>query len=87
MSKLEETDTEINGGDVENNAYSYLSQFEENEDSSDCEDVLSTNEDQDLTNPKEFRDIAEGKNLNNSFLGTSYPENWDHLHFDKGSNP
>lgn len=37
-------------------------------------------------NPKEYRDIAEGKNLNNSFVGP-YPENWDHLHNDKGPNP
>jgi hypothetical protein len=37
-------------------------------------------------NPKDYRDIAEGKNLNNSFVGP-YPENWDHLHIDKGPNP
>mgnify|MGYP006893268404 CR=1 FL=1 len=32
------------------------------------------------------RDIAEGKMFNNSFTGP-YPEDTDHLHIDKGSNP
>ena len=31
MSKLEDTDCEINAGDFEDNAYSFLSEFEENE--------------------------------------------------------
>lgn len=46
---------------------------------------FTSSEDEEL-NPKEYRDIAEGKNLNNSFVGP-YPENWDHLHIDKGPNP
>jgi hypothetical protein len=32
------------------------------------------------------RDIAEGKTFNNSFTGP-YPEETDHLHWDKGANP
>ena len=35
---------------------------------------------------KMFRDLAEGQNLNNSF-GFYSPEDWDHLHVDKGMNP
>ena len=81
MSKLEDSDSPLNGGDLEDNGYSLLSEFEENEDS-------SSDEEQDAApDPKDTRDIASGKNLNNSFVGSSYPENWDHLHFDKGPNP
>lgn len=89
MSKLEETDNEINGGDNEDNAYSILSDLEDNDESSD-DDEEEDNTADDSGNgidPKEYRDIAEGKNLNNSFVGSSYPENWDHLHYDKGANP
>jgi len=32
------------------------------------------------------RDLAEGQNLNNSF-GCYSPEDWEHLHVDKGANP
>ena len=88
MSKLDDTDTEINCGDRETNGLTQLQEIDEvlaNE-SSDEEDNEST-EANSNNNPKELRDIAEGKNLNNSFIGSSYPENWDHLHFDKGSNP
>jgi vesicle coat complex subunit len=88
MSKLDETDTEINCGDRETNGLTQLQEIDEvlaNE-SSDEEEDEST-EANSNNNPKELRDIAEGKNLNNSFIGSSYPENWDHLHFDKGSNP
>ena len=35
---------------------------------------------------KLHRDLAEGQNLNNSF-GCYSPEDWDHLHVDKGANP
>ena len=35
---------------------------------------------------KLHRDLAEGQNLNNSF-GCYSPEDWDHLHVDKGNNP
>lgn len=88
MSKLDETDTEVNGGDRETNGITQLEEIDEalNNESSDDEDILSTEADS-HNNPKESRDIAEGKNLNNSFIGSSYPENWDHLHFDKGANP
>ena len=85
MSKLEDTDCAINGGDHEDNGYSFLSDFEANEDSSSSDDDIEENFS--APNPKETRDLAEGKNLNNSFIGSSYPENWDHLHFDKGANP
>jgi len=88
MSKLEDTDCEINGGDVEDNGYSFLSELEENADSSDDDQSIYGDETApNGANPKEFRDLAEGKNLNNSFVGSSYPENWDHLHLDKGANP
>ena len=88
MSKHDETDTEINCGDRETNGITQLQEIDEvlDNESSDEEDDIST-EANSLKNPKELRDIAEGKNLNNSFIGSSYPENWDHLHFGKGSNP
>jgi hypothetical protein len=75
MSKLEEEDPELNAGDEEDNNGDLFSDEEENPYFSGDEEF----------NPKEYRDIAEGKNLNNSFVGP-YPENWDHLHFDKGPN-
>ena len=34
---------------------------------------------------KHQRDLAAGQNLNNSF-GCYSPEDWDHLHVDKGAN-
>ena len=37
-------------------------------------------------NLKVQRDLAEGQNLNNSF-GCYSPEDWEHLHVDKGANP
>ena len=82
MSKLEETDGELNAADYEDNDGSLFSDFSEEEFNSDDQ----AEEDLKGDNPKEYRDIAEGKNLNNSFVGP-YPENWDHLHFDKGANP
>lgn len=79
MSKLEDNDQDINIADFEdNNSESGLdddSPFFEDEDN-----------DEKLNNPKQYRDLAEGKNLNNSFTGP-YPESWDHLHYDKGANP
>ena len=86
MSKLDDTDCEINGADLENNTTKIFSDdFEDScSSTSEGEDEAATH-----LNPKELRNLAEGKNLNNSFLGSSYPEpeNWDHLHFDKGANP
>lgn len=38
MSKLEESETEMNGGGVEDNGYSLLSEFEEHEDSTQSDD-------------------------------------------------
>jgi hypothetical protein len=82
MSKLEETDFELNGGDKEDNDRSFYSDLEDD----DRNPYFSNEEEDQELNPKEYRDIAEGKNLNNSFTGP-YPENWDHLHYDKGPNP
>ena len=79
MSKLEDTEREMNATDVEDNDGSLFSDL-------DDEDPYFTSSEDEYVNPKEYRDIAEGKNLNNSFVGP-YPENWDHLHFDKGPNP
>lgn len=39
-----------------------------------------------VKNYKVQRDLAEGQNLNNSF-GCYSPEDWEHLHVDKGHNP
>lgn len=88
MSKLEDTEMELNGGDLEDNNRSFFSDLEDdtaNPYLSDSNDDRDETKDAKL-NPKEYRDIAEGKNLNNSFVGP-YPENWDHLHVDKGANP
>lgn len=82
MSKLEEADPELNAGDLEDNNRSFFSDLEDDTANPYLSD---SNQDNEL-NPKEYRDIAEGKNLNNSFVGP-YPENWDHLHIDKGPNP
>ena len=84
MAKIDETDCDINGGDREDNVANVFSD--------DYDDSSSTSEGEEEAshiNPKDLRNLAEGKNLNNSFLGSSYPEpeNWDHLHFYKGCNP
>jgi hypothetical protein len=84
MAKIDETDCDINAGDREDNVANVFSD--------DYDDSSSTSEGEEEAshiNPKDLRNLAEGKNLNNSFLGSSYPEpeNWDHLHFDKGCNP
>ena len=50
---------------------------------------FSDDEDAGEVNNKRFsvkRDLAEGQNLNNSF-GCYSPEDWEHLHVDKGANP
>lgn len=79
MSKLEDNEQDINIADLE-----------DNNSESDLDDDSPFFEDEDdnekLNNPKQYRDLAEGKNLNNSFTGP-YPESWDHLHYDKGANP
>jgi serine/threonine protein kinase len=82
MSKLEEPEPELNAADLEDNDRSFFSDLEDDA----AKPYLSDDRDDDEANPKEYRDIAEGKNLNNSFVGP-YPENWDHLHIDKGANP
>lgn len=80
MSKVDETEAEVNCADEEDNDKSFFSDLED-----DDNPYFTASEDE-QKNPKEHRDIAEGKNLNNSFTGP-YPENWDHLHIDKGPNP
>lgn len=70
----------MNAGDKEDNDRSFFSDLEEDD------NPYFSDERDDINNPKEHRDIAEGKNLNNSFTGP-YPESWDHLHYDKGANP
>jgi len=72
MCKLEPSDTEQAVADKEVN-------FEEEADT-------QLSEGDEAFDPKQYRDLAEGKNINNSFTGP-YPENWDHLHIDKGPNP
>lgn len=85
MSKLEEADPELNAGDLEDNSRSFFSDLEDDPDHPYLSDADKDFEDT-ISNPKQYRDIAEGKNLNNSFVGP-YPESWDHLHIDKGPNP
>ena len=82
MSKVGESDTTENEADHEDNDRSFYSDMD-NDDDNPYFDSDNDNED---VHPKEYRDIAEGKNINNSFVGP-YPENWDHLHIDKGPNP
>jgi hypothetical protein len=53
---------------------------------SDMEDDPFFSSEDEGGNNKQFRDLAEGKNLNNSFGGLT-PDRWDHLHVDKGPNP
>ena len=80
MSRLADTEVEQNIADLEDNDRSFFSDLE------DEGNPYFTSSDDEINHHKEHRDIAEGKNLNNSFVGP-YPENWDHLHFDKGPNP
>jgi len=50
---------------------------------------FSDDEDRNIVKSKNLkvqRDLAEGQNLNNSF-GCYSPEDWEHLHVDKGANP
>ena len=92
MSKLEEADTELNAADSEDNNRSFFSDLEDDDENpyfgtdDSPSPMKNAEENTNGGNPKEYRDIAEGKNLNNSFTGP-YPENWDHLHIDKGPNP
>jgi hypothetical protein len=53
---------------------------------SDMEDnpFFSSDEDESYKK-KNFRNLAEGKNLNNSFRCLT-ADHWDHLHVDKGPN-
>ena len=65
-----DADNEGRGGDI----------FSDWEDEEDDDSDLEHGSD-----PMFKRDIAEGQNLNNSYVGP-YPPEWDHLHFDKGPN-
>lgn len=53
---------------------------------SDMDDDPFFSSEDEAPNNKQFRDLAEGKTLNNSF-GALTPDHWDHLHVDKGANP
>ena len=95
MSKLETSDHELNQADDE------LSTFSDSGFKA-CSDLSSFSDDLDdsftdkgppagkTRRPQVQnvikRDIAEGRTFNNSFTGP-YPEDTDHLHVDKGSNP
>ena len=85
MSKLGQADSELNAADLEDNDRSFFSDMDD-----DPERPFFAEAHEEPTtarlNPKEMRDLAEGKNLNNSFVGP-YPESWDHLDVDKGANP
>ena len=85
MSKLGQADSELNAADLEDNDRSFFSDMD---DDPDHPYFIEADEEAAIAkmNPKEMRDLAEGKNLNNSFVGP-YPESWDHLHVDKGANP
>jgi len=96
MSKLTESEGEYNPADVEDiKGRDKLDAFFSDLDSdpffsdNDEEEETTTGADSDSkkkNNAKMYRDLAEGKNLNNSF-GCYSPEDWDHLHVDKGANP
>ena len=50
---------------------------------------FSDDEDKEIIKAKNLkvqRNLEEGQNLNNSF-GCYSPEDWEHLHVDKGANP
>ena len=67
-----------------------LNEFLENDFDSDGSGFYFSDEDDakviKAKNLKVQRDLAEGQNLNNSF-GCYSPEDWEHLHVDKGENP
>ena len=66
-----------------------LQSFLDNLDSDDSGFFFEEDDDNEVVKEKNFkvkRDLAEGQNLNNSF-GCYAPEDWEHLHVDKGANP
>jgi len=66
-----------------------LQSYLDNLDSDDSGFFFSDEDDGREARSKNFkvkRDLAEGQNLNNSFACYA-PENWEHLHVDKGANP
>ena len=81
MSKLDDSCTDSGHADCSSGGGSFVSGA-----ASDTEDPYFSQSDDEKQKVKQFRDLAEGKNLNNSFHG-AYPANWDHLHLDKGPNP
>ena len=76
MSRLEESEVELYQAPSEDCGEKWT---EDEGEKSLCEE-------DDRINCKQKRDIASGKNLNNSFTGP-YPDNWDGLFVDKGPNP
>lgn len=80
MSKLTDSEGEYQPADAEDSGQEdFFDQLYESDNS-------LTNEP--IARPKHAlkRDLAEGQNLNNSF-GFYSPDDWDHLHQDKGMNP
>ena len=94
MSKLTDSEGEYLPADDEtetaaktNNAFSdKLNSWLENGFDSDGSMGFSDDENPKRRNVKVARDLANGQNLNNSF-GCYQPEDWEHLHVDKGGNP
>jgi serine/threonine protein kinase len=101
MSKLTDSEGEYHPADEEDCGYQFngnsgikarkfhkedkLEAFFERLDDSD-QSINFSDEDKPRPRQKMFRDLAEGQNLNNSF-GCYAPEDWEHLHVDKGMNP
>jgi hypothetical protein len=84
MSKLTDSEGEYQPADDEaNRDKDRLEAFFDELYASDKSDEL---EERPKPKHKLQRDLAEGQNLNNSF-GFYSPEDWDHLHVDKGMNP
>lgn len=77
MSKL----TDGSDNDLADNEFAATGFF-----SSDDDEMPFTSNDRFERDPQLKRNMAEGMNLNNSF-GQYDPEDFDHLHRDKGANP
>jgi len=87
MSKLTDSEGEYFPADIEEpptKKPDKLQAFFDELDS--CNSSFNLSEDGEQPKKKGLRDLAEGQNLNNSF-GCYSPEDWDHLHVDKGMNP
>jgi hypothetical protein len=92
MSKLTDSEGEYMPADEEDYAHTHQvlrhDRLEQFFDELDSDHSLNLSRDHPTAKPrpKMVRDLAEGQNLNNSF-GFYSPEDWEHLHVDKGMNP